>query len=121
MNNPVGLPGWSFDLVMHAIATIALAAVLITVLQTTTAFVAGIGRGYIPPLAWAVLTIFLAQVLAVLGWGAWFPWAVPALVAGATGPDGEVATGISLLIVAITALLGLVATLSWWERADQTG
>jgi ABC-2 type transport system permease protein len=117
----VGLPGWSADLAIQAFATIALAAALTTVLQTTTAFVAGLGRGYIPPLAWAVLTLFLAQVLAVLGWGAWFPWAVPALVAGATGPDGEVASTISIVIVAATSVMGLAATLVWWERADQVG
>jgi ABC-2 type transport system permease protein len=117
----VGLPGGSVDVTLHAIGTIALAAVLTTLLQTTTAFFAGVGRGYIPPLAWAVLTIFLAQITAVLGWGAWFPWAVPALVAGATGPEGEVATGSSLVIVTMTAVAGLVATLTWWERADQTG
>ena len=116
----VGLPGWTDDLAIHSVGTIALAAGLITLLQTTTAFVAGAGRGYIPPLAWAVLTIFLAQVLAVLGWGAVFPWAVPALVVGATGPNGEVATATSLVAVAVAALLGLGATLVWWDRADQT-
>jgi ABC-2 type transport system permease protein len=117
----VDLPGWSADLAFHWVGNIALAAGLITLLQTTTAFIAGVGRGYIPPLAWAVLTIFLAQVLAVLGWGAWFPWAVPALVVGATGPEGEVATSASFVVVALVAVLGLVASLVWWERADQTG
>lgn len=116
----IGLPGWSTDLAIQAVLTIALAAGLLTALQTTTAFVASAGRGYIPPLAWAVLMIFLAQVLAVLGWGALFPWAVPALVAGATGPEGEVANATSFFLVAATALLGLAATLVWWERADQT-
>jgi ABC-2 type transport system permease protein len=116
----VGLPGWSTSLAIQAVGTIALAAGLLTVLQTTTAFVASAGRGYIPPLAWAVLMIFLAQVLAVLGRGAQFPWAVPALVVGATGPGGEVATATSFVLVAATALLGLAATLMWWERADQT-
>ncbi len=33
-------------------------------------------------LAWAVATVAASQVLAVLGWGAWFPWAVPAILAG---------------------------------------
>jgi ABC-2 type transport system permease protein len=117
----IGLPGWSVEMALHSIGTIALTAVLITLLQTTTAFFAGVGRGYIPPLAWALLTIFVAQVTAVLGWGAWSPWAVPALVSGATGPEGEVATAASFLSVAVTALLGLAATIVWWERADQTG
>ena len=116
----VDLPGWSTELATQVVGSITLAAVLITLLQTTTAFVAGVGRGYIAPLAWAMLTIFLAQVLAVLGWGAWFPWAVPALVVGATGPDGEVATTTSLFVVGAVAVLGFAATVGWWERADQT-
>jgi hypothetical protein len=33
-------------------------------------------------LARAVCTIVLAQVVSVLGWGAWFSWAVPALLPG---------------------------------------
>jgi ABC-2 type transport system permease protein len=117
----IGLPGWSADMALHAIGTIALTAVLTMLLQTGTAFFAGVGRGYIPPLAWAFLTIFVAQVSAVLGWGAWVPWAVPALVSGATGPEGEVATAASFVMVALAALLGLAATVVWWERADQTG
>ena len=116
----VGLPGWSTDLAIQAVSTIALAALLTTVLQSTTAFAAGIGRGYLLPLAWAVLTLIVAQVLSVLGWGAWFPWAVPALVAGAAGPDGEVASTASFVLVGVAALAGLAATLLWWERADQS-
>ena len=98
-----------------------LVALLILVLQTTTAFVAGLGRGYIPALAWAMLTIFLAQILSVLGWGSWFPWAVPALLAGAAGPEGESVTLASFVVVALAALIGFGATIVWWERADQSG
>jgi ABC-2 type transport system permease protein len=96
-------------------------AVMIVGLQTTTAFVASAGRGYLPPLAWAVLTIFLAQILTVLGGGAWFPWAVPALLSGAAGPEGETVTTVSLILVAAACVTGWVATTAWWERADQTG
>lgn len=117
----IELPGWSVDMALHAIGTIVLTSLLTTFLQTNTAFFAGVGRGYIPPLAWAFLTIFVAQVSAVLGWGAWVPWAVPALVSGATGPDGDVATAVSFALVALTALVGLAATVVWWECADQTG
>ena len=117
----MGLPGWSQDLARSAMGTTALAALLTIALQTTTAFFAGVGRGYLPPLAWAFLTVFLAQVLTVLGRGAWFPWAVPALVAGAAGRQGEAATAASVVVVVVAALLGLAATVAWWERADQVG
>jgi len=52
----------------------AIVAALLTVgLQTVTAFWASAGRGYLPPLGWAVATIALAQILAVLGWGGGVP------------------------------------------------
>jgi ABC-2 type transport system permease protein len=117
----VSIPGWSQDLAWSSLGTLAAIAVMSIGLQTTTGFVASAGRGYIPPLGWAVLTIAAAQILAVLGHGAIFPWAVPAIVSGAAGPDGEVATAASYVIVAITVLVGLLATIAWWERADQTG
>jgi ABC-2 type transport system permease protein len=106
----VGLPGWSASLAMDAVGRIALSALLLMALQTTTAFVAGYGHGYLPPLGWTVLMVFLAQVLAALGWGASFPWAVPALVAGLTGPGGEVATVGSFIVVGVVSLVGLAAT-----------
>ncbi len=114
----VGLPAWSDDLWRDTLARIAVIALVTIALQSTTAFFASAGRGYIPPLAWAVLTMALAQILAVLGWGHVFPWAVPALVSGVTGPEGETADAVSFLVVGITALVGLLATIAWWERAD---
>jgi ABC-2 type transport system permease protein len=117
----VGLPGWSGDVVLRGFAGAAAAAVMTIGLQTFTAFFAGVGRGYLPGLAWAVLAIFLAQVLAALGWGAWFPWSVPALVTGVAGPEAEAVSAGGVGIVVVTALIGLAATLLWWRRADQTG
>jgi ABC-2 type transport system permease protein len=116
----VGLPGWSAADVGRGLASAAGAALLTIALQTYTAFFAGVGRGYIPALAWAVLAIVLAQILAALGWGAWFPWSVPAIISGAAGPDAEPVTAAGLAILIATALGGLLATLAWWERADQT-
>ena len=117
----VGLPGWSFDDALRALGSIGLAAVLTVALQSGTALVAGVGRGYIAPLGFAVLTVALAQILAVLGWGAWFPWSVPAILAGAGGSEVEPVTIGGVLVVLVTAGIGLAATVAWWERADQTG
>jgi ABC-2 type transport system permease protein len=117
----VGLPGWSADDALRTLAGIGLGAALTIGLQTATAFFAGVGRGYLAPLAWAVSTIVASQVLAVLGWGAWFPWSVPALLAGAGGPDVEPVTLGGVMLVVLAVLAGVVATIAWWERADQTG
>lgn len=117
----VGLPGWSAADAVNAVAGMALGALLTIALQTVTAFVAGVGRGYIAPLAWAVAMIAVSQVLAVLGWGNWFPWAVPAILAGAGGNTVEPVSPAAVILVLAVAAVGLAATITWWERADQTG
>ncbi len=117
----IGLPGWSPEDALRALGSIGLAAALTIALQSGTAFVAGVGRGYMAPLGFAVLTVALAQIVAVLGWGAWFPWSVPAILAGAGGSEVEPVTIGGVLIVLVTAAVGLAATVAWWEHADQTG
>lgn len=117
----VGLPEWSSMEAGGTIVAIAFAAVLTIGLQTGAAFFAGVGRGYIAPLAWTVAMIAVSQILAVLGWGAWFPWSVPAILAGAGGAAVEPVTLGGFAIVMVVVLGGLAATIAWWERADQTG
>lgn len=116
----IGLPGWSTADVLSALEGIGLGAVLTIGLQAATALFAGLGRGYIAPLGWAVLMIAASQVLAVLGWGAWFPWSVPALLAGAGGPAVEPVGLGGVTLVVLTVIAGVGATIAWWEHADQT-
>ncbi len=117
----VGLPGWSGDLAAEAASRMAGAAILTLILQPVTGLLASVGRGYIPGLAWAVLTVAVSQILAVLGWGAAFPWAVPALISGAAGPDVAEVPAASVVLVVVTGLAGLWLTMAWWRRADHTG
>ena len=65
--------------------------------------------------------VVAAQVLAVLGWGAWFPWSVPAILAGAGGTEVEPVSLAAVGLVVLVVVGGLAATIAWWERADQTG
>jgi ABC-2 type transport system permease protein len=117
----LGLPSWSQQAAADAVAGTVAGALLTIALQTCTAFVAGVGRGYIAPLAWAVATIAASQILAVLGWGSWFPWSVPAILAGAGGAEVEPVSAGAVALVLVVGCLGLAATIAWWERADQTG
>lgn len=115
----IGLPGWSVGIVMQGATRIAIVAGMTIALVIPLALVASAGRGYLPPFGFMILTIFLAQVIALLGWGAYFPWSVPALLSGAAGPDVEgVGTG-SYVLVAFTGLAGFAGTLAWWQMADQ--
>jgi ABC-2 type transport system permease protein len=84
------------------------------------ALLASMGRGYLPPFGWMILTIALAQIAVITGWGDWFPWSVAALFSGAVGPRGESLGAHSYVIVMIASVIGLAATFYWWRSADQT-
>ncbi len=81
----VGLPGWLAALVQRSAADLVIIWSLTLVLMLVVTLLANAGRGYLPPLGWAIFTLALAQIAAVTGWGDWFPWAVPALASGVAG------------------------------------
>jgi len=120
VGNMVVIPGWSQELFQSAFVNFVGSAILTIALTPFVALLASIGRGYMPAFGWAILTIVLAQIAAATGWGDWFPWSVPALFSGATGPRAELMGGHSYLIVIVASIIGLAATLYWWRSADQT-
>jgi ABC-2 type transport system permease protein len=115
------LPGWSPTDGPATVLGIALAAVLTVALLGWAAFFASVGRGYIAPLAWTVAMVALSQILTVLGWGVWFPWAIPALLSGAGGAAVEPVAPAGVFVLLMVAAAGLLATIAWWGHADQTG
>ncbi len=120
VGNAVGLPGWSTALLWRGALDLSLTTLLTLALMPPVALLASAGRGYLPPMGWMFLTVFLAQILAATGWGAWFPWSVPPLFSGLAGPRADQLGLHSYVLVALTGAAGLVATYAWWQRADQT-
>lgn len=116
----IGLPGWSIGLATDAAGRLAATAALTVALVSPFAWAASAGRGYLPPIGAMFLAIFLSQVIAALGWGAYFPWSVPALSSGVAGPDAQRVEAGSYLLVALTGAAGMAGTLAWWRFADQT-
>jgi hypothetical protein len=55
-----------------------------------------------------------------MGRGDIFPWAIPALFGEVAGPRAEVLGLHSYIMLAVTCLIGFVATFWWWREADQT-
>lgn len=115
------LPGGSRQVFVHGGLEMLAAAALTLALMPPVALLASAGRGYLAPLGWAILTLFLAQIAAATGWGGWFPWSVPALHANLAGPRADHLGPHSYALVALAGLSGLVATYLWWRRADQVG
>lgn len=116
----VGLPGWSWALLARALGDHAATAGLTLALMSPVAMLASAGRGYLAPMGWAILTAVLAQILAAMGWGSWFPWSVPALFSGIAGPRSAQVDLHSYLLVALAFAAGLGGTSSWWLRKDQS-
>jgi ABC-2 type transport system permease protein len=114
------IPGWGVRLALTSLSTLLWVSFLTILLMPLVAFLASAGRGYLAPIGWAFLTLALAQISAVLGWGDWFPWAVPALLSGAAGPEAAHVGLHSYLVVLAAFVAGVAATLIWWLRADQS-
>ncbi len=116
----IALPAPSATLFWQSSITLAITAGLTIALVTPVTFLASAGHGYLPALGSAILALICAQIVAATGWGAYFPWSVPALRAGLSGAPSAHLGMESYLLVLLTSLAGMIGTFVWWEFADQT-
>lgn len=114
----VGLPEWSPSTAMEGLYLLSATTALTLALSPPVAFFACFGKGFLAPLGFVILMVVCAQIIAAIGYGAYFPWAVPALFSGMTGIPGGLES-ISLFLVLMTAIAGFAATAGWWLFADQ--
>jgi ABC-2 type transport system permease protein len=115
----VDIPGWSLDIILQGTLIFIVCSILTILLSTPVAFLASVGHGYLSPIGFMVFTLVLAQIIAAMGYGHFFPWSIPALISGAAGSDNAIIEDISIIIVLLTSTVGLVATMFWWRYADQ--
>jgi ABC-2 type transport system permease protein len=111
----IGLPGGSSGVILQGSMTAAITAGLVIPVILPFALLASAGRGYLLPLGAAVLIVMMANVMALIGWGEYFPWAVAGLYAQDKSSLGPA----SYWIVFVTGLAGMLATYLWWKYADQ--
>jgi ABC-2 type transport system permease protein len=115
MGAVIQLPGATNMVIFRSSAQVLLTAGLVIAVVMPFAFFASLGRGYLLPLGVAVLTLMMTNLVAIVGWGEYFPWAVPGLYAQGKSSLPPV----SYWIVLITSLAGMLATYLWWKVADQ--
>jgi ABC-2 type transport system permease protein len=115
----IGLPGGTSELFIQGLMTMAITACLVIINVFPVAFFASVGRGYLLPMGIVILTLILANLVVITGWGSYFPWSVPALYTQAIGSSNSPIEPISYVIVFITGLAGVVGTCLWWQFADQ--
>ena len=115
----VQIPGWTDNLFFSELVIFLRAALLVILLCTPVAFFAGIGRGYLSPIGFVIITLMLSQFVGVLGFAQYFPWSIPLLYVSEAGDANAQPGIISYIIIILTSVLGFAGTLSWWKYADQ--
>src|SRR5699024_157305 len=61
--------------------------IITILLSTPAAFFASYSGGYLAPLGFVVLTLVLSQIIAAVGFGAYFPLSIPALLCGVAADE----------------------------------
>ncbi|HZD60763.1 MAG TPA: ABC transporter permease, partial [Anaerolineae bacterium] len=82
----IKLPGGSHQLLLDGSSRFIIASLLAILLAWAVAFVTNISRSYFPALGFVFFMVVLGQIVAALGWGEYFPWAIPALYSNVAGP-----------------------------------
>lgn len=114
----IDFPGWSLIVALDGLQLILITMILTIALSTPVAFFACYGRGYLAPLGFVVAMVVFSQLIAAVGYGEYFPWAVPALYSGISGIDPVLSVA-SVATVILTSIVGFGATLTWWAFAEQ--
>jgi len=111
----IKLPAGSPGIILNGSAMVAITGALTIALILPFALFASLGRGYLLPVGVAVLIMMLTNLVAIVGWAEYFPWAIAGLFAQGKSP----LPAASYWIVLLTCLAGLAATGLWWQHSDQ--
>ena len=116
----LGLPGFSAGLAVSALGNALVAAAISFLLVPVVAWVTTLGRGYMAPIAFAIGAMALGNVFGKTGWAEWFPWSIIPLMIGAVGQPVVGLPAGSYLVLALTFVAGVAATIAQLRYADNT-
>jgi ABC-type transport system involved in multi-copper enzyme maturation permease subunit len=114
----LALPDFSATAASGAVHDALLAGAIAYLLVPVVAWIAMLGRGYLPPLGFALAMLVLGDVFSHTGWAAWFPWSIVPQFIGAIGKPATTVAASSLIVVALTFLAGIAATIAQLRWAD---
>ena len=116
-----GASGFSWALVRTSLSDSLMVALLLYLTLPIVAFVSMLGRGYLAPMLFASAMMTASWTCGFLGWARWFPWAMPATIAGGMGPPSLFETGLTAGSWAIALGLfvaGLVAVFLYMHNPE---
>lgn len=114
----LGLPGFSAALAVGAARDALVAAGISFLLVPVVAWITTLGRGYMPPLAFALAMLALGNVFGKTGWAEWFPWSIVPLLIGTVGQPAQALPTGSFVVLALTFVAGVGATIAQLRYAD---
>lgn len=106
----LGLPGFSASLVLNSVGHALLAASVSFLVVPVIAWITVWGRGYMAPIAFAIAMMALGNVFGHTGWAPWFPWSIIPLLVGMVGNRAESLPPGSYIVLALTFVVGICAT-----------
>lgn len=118
----VNVAGWSVEIAYNSFMIFMVTSFLTMLLCTPVALIASFSRGYLAPFGFVVATLVVTQIIfvGVPNITLYFPWAIPALYSGVSGPGAPNPSLVSYIILISTIILGFIGTAAWWRFADQT-
>jgi len=109
------LPGGSLSVLLHFSVIVMITSLMAIAVVMPFALLASMGQGYLLPIGVAFLMALMINLMQIMGWGEYFPWAIPVLYS-----EGKTQLApLSYWIVFLTGLTGLYTTYLWWKYADQ--
>jgi ABC-2 type transport system permease protein len=114
----LGLPGFSAAFVVGIVRDSLLAAAISYLLVPVVAWITTVGRGYMPPLAFAIAMMALGNIFGKTGWAEWFPWSIVPSLIGMVGQATQTLPAGSYVVLAFTFVAGIVATIMQLRYAD---
>lgn len=119
----LGLTGFAWEHIGTGLTRSLLVSLVIYLSLPVVAWLAMLGKGYMPPMLFSALTAAAGLMMAFAGWARWFPWSMPMVFTGMTfAPPGtitETALGIaSWAIVLGLFAVGLAAVFWYVDRVD---
>jgi ABC-2 type transport system permease protein len=114
----VSIDGWDFHFILSQSGKFFITSILTLFLLPPVAFFASYGKGVVAPLGFIIFTLIMAQFAAILGFGPYFPWAIPGVYTALQGTPGMQLYFSSYSILILTGIIGYLATVRWWQYAD---
>jgi ABC-2 type transport system permease protein len=117
----VHLDGLSSELMLKNLRIYAVSSLLTVILFPIISLITCVSRGYLLPFGITILILISTQFL-FIGLPSitpCFPWAIPGLISGVSGPFSPKPEIISYVILGLTSILGVGGTVAWWRYADQ--